>query len=362
MRFKDKYISFFRRGACLLLAACLSLGALSGCALMVSEKEGTEIIMDTIVTINIAAKAERIVYDAEDQGGSKSFFWDRAYDIYHELIGLGKDLEKKELSRFEPESEIYKINASAGDPEGYPLSEEMEEILKTCLEISDKTDGAFDISIGALIDLWNIEGAVKEESEFRVPSGEEIKKALSKCGYEKIKIDNHRIFIPEGMILDLGAVGKGIYLDRTGIREDDILRGTVSAGGSIRTIGSKPDGKPWYIAITDPFKKGTSITMTPVTGDALVSTSGNYERYIDLDGTRYHHILDPATGKCADSGFVSVTVILPEKEGERRGLLTDALSTAIFILGEDFGEKVVKEHGAKVIMIRDDGEIVEFGN
>ena len=362
MRFKDKYRAFFRRSLTLLCIAGLLISSLSGCAAFISEKEGSEIIMDTIVSINIAAKAERIVYDTEAQGGSKSFFWDRAYDIYHELIGLGEDLEEKELSRFEPESEIYKINASAGDPKGYPLSEEMEEILKISLEISDKTDGAFDISIGALIDLWNIEGAVKEESEFKVPSDEEIKKALDKCGYEKIKIDNHRIYIPEGMILDLGAVGKGIYLDAVGRGGKDILRGTVSAGGSIRTIGSKPDGKPWYIAITDPFKKGTCIMMTPIEGDGLVSTSGDYERFVEFEGTRYHHILDPGTGRCADSGLSSVTVILPEKEGERRGLLTDALSTAIFILGEDFGEKVVKEYGAKVILIRHDGEIVEIGN
>ncbi|MCR4618025.1 MAG: FAD:protein FMN transferase, partial [Lachnospiraceae bacterium] len=227
--------------------------------------------------------------------------------------------------------------------------------ISKCLEISKATDGAFDITLGAVIDLWDIEGAIKESAEFKVPTDKEIKDALDKCGYEKVKIQDHRIYIPEGMILDLGAVGKGIFLDEVMSEKEKISRGTLTAGGSVYCIGQKLTGEAWVIGIKNPFDTSGSMINTSVSPDSVVSTSGDYERYIESDGIRYHHIIDKSTGYPADSGLSSVTVIMPAGNG----LLSDALSTAVFILGADRAQELADKYGAQIIMITSSGDIIK---
>ncbi len=274
-----------------------------------------------------------------------------------DLINIGNKLERDLLSHRIADSEISKINASAGATDGYQISAEMENILTTCLQISSDSNGAFDITIGALTELWDIDGwaSGENEGEFIPPSADMISDALSHCGYEKVRIENHRIYMPEGMKLDLGAIGKGIYLDecRSYVEEnqnDSLLTGIIAAGGSILTIGEKEGG--WTIGITDPFNSGEIYDKISVSGYKNTSTSGSYERFVEYRGDRYHHIINPLTGYptgCAENDTkdypASVTIISDS------GLLSDALSTACFVLGETDGRELAKKYDADIYVI-----------
>ncbi|MBR1862042.1 MAG: FAD:protein FMN transferase [Lachnospiraceae bacterium] len=346
----DSVSNVIRHFGCRLGAASL-LGvlvlALTGCGAFpapgYSEKTGAEVMMDTYMTFSIKARPG-----------------ENADSLYDSIVDKGRFLEKDLISGYIEGSELSRINESAGKAEGYPLSGEMEEYLTDCLEISEKSGGAFDISLGALIELWNLEDAIKNETrDYIPPADEEISDCLKSCGYEKIRIEDHRIFIPEGMRLELGAVGKGILLDSAGEEVSKISSGILAAGGSIRTIGYKPGGGKWNIAVRDPFDTGEIAESVGLLGDYFVSTSGDYERFIKADDKKYHHIFDPKTGYPADSGLTSVTVVMKAEEGS--GLLSDALSTAIFVLGENEGRVLANEYGVYVIMIRDDGKIVRYG-
>ena len=130
-----------------------------------------------------------------------------------DLVNLGNTMEKESLSRRISTSEIAKINRSAGTTDGYLLSGDMEELLSRCFQLSEDTGGAFDITLGALISLWDIDSYAagdKDEADFVPPSDGEIQKALEYCGYDKVRIEDHRIYMPKWMSLDLGSVGKGI--------------------------------------------------------------------------------------------------------------------------------------------------------
>ncbi len=274
-----------------------------------------------------------------------------------DLIAIGNRLEHDLLSHRISDSEISLINGNSGTPEGYPLTAEMEEILTTCLQISADSNGAFDITIGALTDLWDIDGWASGENdgEFIPPSADMISDALSHCGYEKVRIEDHRIYMPEGMKLDLGAIGKGIYLDecRSYIQENQTtndLSGIIAAGGSILTLGEKEGG--WTIGITDPFNSGEIYDKLSVSGYRNTSTSGSYERFVEYRGVRYHHIINPLTGYptgCAEDNnkdySASVTIISDS------GLMSDALSTACFVLGETKGRELAKKYGADIYVI-----------
>ncbi len=275
-----------------------------------------------------------------------------------EFVKLANNLEKEKLSRRITSSEIAKINESAGNPEGYPLSSDMEKLLTACLDVSEKSEGAFDITLGTLIELWDIDGWAGgengEASSFVPPTEEDIQNALSFCGYEKVKIEDHRIYIPAGMIIDLGAVGKGLYLDECKSIATEDISGIISAGGSVLPLGEKADGSSWKVGITDPFRSGELYGTIAVTGGKCVSTSGNYERFVEYEGKKYHHILDSKTGYPAwldgdDSGIASVTVVSDS------GLLSDALSTACYVAGEERAIALADEFSADIVIVGNDG-------
>lgn len=291
------------------------------------------------------------------------------------LVSIGNTLERDMLSRRIESSEIAKINASAGDENGYPLSEEMEELLNTCFDISEKSEGAFDVTLGSLIELWDIDGWASGErgdvAEFVPPSEAEIAKALESGGYRKVRIEDHRIYLPKGMILDLGAVGKGLYLDKCK-EETGETTGIISAGGSILIVGEKPDGTGWKVGITNPFGDDLYATAK-VEPYKCVSTSGNYERFVEYEGTRYHHILNPATGypawthiggseekstegEAKAAGIASVTIVSDS------GLISDALSTACYVLGEKKAMELADLYEAEIMIIRNDGTSVQSGD
>lgn len=332
---------------CLVLISLLvcNLLLLSGCGARYEEYSSVCVLMGTFFSASFGV-----------EGGTK------ASKVWDDFVSAGEELEQQKLSWRNAETEIAKINCSAGDNDGYLLSEDMEEIISICLELSERTDGAFDISIGNLTRLWNIDEAAENADAFILPSQSSIDDAIEHGGYKNIAIKDHRIYLEEGTLLDLGAIGKGVFLDRA---MEAVLPQTrfavLSAGGSILTFGQKANKNPWNVAIVDPFDSSKTVDSLKLAGNYFVATSGSYERFVDYEGRRYHHIINPKTGYPADSGIVSVTVVMParragnEKNSDHTGLLSDALSTAIFVLGEAEGIELALEYGAEIMIVREDG-------
>lgn len=334
----------------LFFCAVLSLpGMLVGCTAGYDDHSAAGTMMGTIFTAEFRARGAG-----------------RGNEVWGRLTDAGNELESGLISRRIENSELAQINASAGCEEGWPVSEELEDYIALCIRLSQDTEGAFDISIGALTELWNMDEAAANPEAFIVPNEESIAEALSVSGYEKIRIENHRIYIPEGMKLDMGAIGKGIYLTNAlDILKKEASYGVISAGGSILTYGSRPGNSTWRVGIVDPLDTSKTKTVIKVEGINYISTSGDYERFVEQDGIRYHHILNPLTGYPADSSVRSVTVIVSGdyenasiREGSKyAGLLSDAISTAVFVLGEEKGLVLAKEYGVDILIVRNDGSM-----
>jgi thiamine biosynthesis lipoprotein len=233
------------------------------------------------------------------------------------------------LSKYKSESEIAKLNKEGilkASPETYYIIKESVEFYKI-------TQGAFDITVGPLLDLWGF-----TQKQYRVPCEAEIKEALKKVGSDKIifnATDNMVKFKVPGMKLDLGGIAKGFALDCAveKLRAVNIDSCLINAGGQVYALGKKFT-KPWKIAIKNPNKAG--ITDILELENESASTSADYEQHFIDKGRKYGHIINPKTGYPIDSDIASVTVIA------HSGLTADTLSTAIFILGEKEGIKLKK--------------------
>lgn len=227
------------------------------------------------------------------------------------------------LSVGDPESEISRINSG----ETVRLSGDTKTLAERSLDLYEQTEGAYDMSLFPLMELWGFTG-----DNPAVPSDSEIEKTLRLCGSDKVNIENGTITLAEGRGIDLGGIAKGYTGSRIMeiFKENGITSGIISLGGNVQCSGIKPDGSPWRCGITDPESPddGSLLGVLTLTDRAVV-TSGGYQRYFDEGGTRYHHIMDPSTGRPADSGLTSVTVISPD------GTLADGLSTACFVMGKE---------------------------
>lgn len=280
-------------------------------------------------------------------------------DAAEEIDAILRELESGELSWRLETSELYRINGTAGAEEGVIVSDTLAALLERCLEMSRNSGGAFDVTMGPVVRLWDLDSWASGErtGEFAPPDAQALEEALSRCGSGRLRTDGEsgRFFLPEGMSLDLGAVGKGIALDRILAylqEQDEITGATVSVGGSVLTYGEKPGGDAWRVGIVNPRKTSEYIGILSLEGQWCISTSGDYERYVEKDGVRYHHIIDPATGYPADSGVTGVTVLTKD------GFQSDALSTACFILGEEEGLKLAESCGAEALFVKKDGSVV----
>lgn len=318
-----------------LILSCCGCGA--GQTGQVWQMQNVDTAMGTVIS--------QTLYTTEDETGTAA-----------EIMELLRELEENMLSRRLDTSEVWGLNAAAGRAEGGSLSVSMEEILQSCLEMWAKSDGAFDVTMGQVVSLWDIDGwaAGEREGTFAPPEEERLRMALESCGSGSLDIKDGRLYLPEGMQLDLGAVGKGIALDHilAHLREKDEITGAViSLGGSILTYGQKPEGGCWNVGIADPADTASNVGILTLEGEWFISTSGDYERYAEVDGIRYHHIIDPATGYPADSGVAGVTILTKD------GFLSDALSTACFILGEEKGMNLAESFGAEVLFVGKDGSI-----
>ena len=241
-----------------------------------------------------------------------------------------------------PASQISKLNEDgAGTLDGIA-----GEIFSEAVSAAESTGGAFDPSLGNIIDLWDIDGG----SEL-VPSEQQISEALSLSGCGRIETNGEKIYL-NGTRIDLGGIAKGYALDRMAenCRTSGIESGLIDFGGSIAAIGNRPDGSKWTVGIKDPNSQG-GVAATVKLSDAFVSTSGIYERYFEKNGKIYHHIFDPETGKPVDNGLAGVSVVSDS------GILTDIMSTALFAMGADKGLAYSEDNSIAAVFISKDGEI-----
>ena len=249
-------------------------------------------------------------------------------------------------------SDIAFLNSADAD-ENVLVNPLTADILRAGLDIGEKTGGALDITLYAVSQLWDY----KSENP-QVPDEAAVQAALEKSGRGRVRVEGNSV-CTGGAQLDLGAIAKGAVGDEVVacLKERSVTRALVNLGGNILTLGEKADGSPWVIAVDSPFGEGYAGRIE-VGGGKAVATSSGAQRYFEKEGVVYHHILDPETGYPARSGLASVTVIADD------GLTADALSTALFVAGEEQAARILEEQYPQVgaVLIRDDGSIRKLGD
>lgn len=247
------------------------------------------------------------------------------------------DETEKDLSWRIADSDIYKINNAGGKPA--MISDRTRKIIAECIDVSNMSSGVFDITAGAVTKLWDFGG-----DNQRLPNDEEIKAQLPYINYKDIVIDDTdgTVCVQKGQSLDLGAVGKGAACDELLIvlNNERVKSAVVSVGGSLIIFGSKT----FNIGIANPENSNEAVGTLKL-NNTCVSTSGDYEKVFEQDGKKYHHILDPKSGYPAQSDLSSVTVIC------QSGLISDALSTACYILGYEKSQPLLEKYGAKAVFV-----------
>jgi FAD:protein FMN transferase len=255
-----------------------------------------------------------------------------AFDEIKRIEGL--------LSKYDPQSEISRLNI-AGE---LKVSPDAFYVIKKAKEFWQASDGAFDITVAPLADLWGF-----TNKEYSVPASQDLARALTLVGSDKIALnenDNVIKFLVPGMKIDLGGLAKGYAVDCAikKLKDAGVASGLINLGGQIFCLGNK-SGRPWKIAIRDPRYKSTLDYELELV-DRAVSTSGDYEQYFTKEGKRYCHIINPKNGYPVEAHFESVTVLAAD------GLTADALSTSMFILGRIKGQALLKRFpGAEAVFI-----------
>ncbi len=310
----------------LLLFLCAFLFVCAGCGSDGQVKEYTSEIfaMDTYMSLDVYCTGQDVV--------------DRAAARIREIEDL--------FSVTDEQSEIYAVNENGSAR----VSEETTSLLERTLELCKLTDGALDISIYPVARAWGF-----TTEEYRIPDSGELSELLKYVDYSQIQIDGDQVTLGENMMIDLGSVVKGYTGDEVVemLSEEGVTSALLNLGGDVRTLGAKPNGNLWNIAIRDPNDSNGYAGIVSVENKSVV-TSGGYERYFEgSDGEIYWHIIDPATGSSARSGLISVTIVSDS------GLYGDALATALFVMGETKAVEFWRERqDFDMILITDDGRLL----
>ena len=293
--------------------------------------------------------AERDVF-AMDTFMTMKAYGSRAETALEEAEQRIRQLED-ELSVTSSDSDICRINSADG--ESVEVSEDAVTLIEAGISYWNETSGALEISVYPVLAEWGF-----TTGEYKIPDPEKLKSLLANVDSGKIEVDSSSVRIPEGSKIDLGALAKGYTGDEIMdiCRENGVTSALISLGGNVQTLGKKPDGSEWKVAVKDPFAPDTNMCVLCVSDKAVV-TSGNYERYFTGDdGRDYWHIIDPKDGYPADNGLVSVTVI-----GES-GLRCDALSTALFVAGTEGAKSYLREHtDVDAVLVTDDDRLLYTG-
>lgn len=250
------------------------------------------------------------------------------------------------------DSEISNINADPTLAGGHTISAETYELLSLALRVAEETGGAFDPTVGAVAALWGI-----GTENARIPADAEIEKALQTIDWRKVRLWReeasdeqspgvYKASAGEGQVLDLGGIAKGFAADRAAdiLRSRGVKSALIDLGGDLAVVGKSPKGRPWRLGLQHPDEaRGNYFAVVTATDAALV-TSGTYERFFERDGVRYHHILDPASGRPSRSDLKSVSVIMKTGGEEKNSARSDALSTALFVMGMEHARAFLERH------------------
>lgn len=317
-----------KRMTALLLAALLFLILLPGCSTSPQALSRTDYLLDTVVTLTLYGAAEADLDAA-----------------FREIRRLG-DL----LDAYDPFSDLGWLQAAAGQ-KPVAVAPETMELLIFAKEMYERTGGRFDVTVGPLIDLWDVRNGGY------YPTAEELTAALAMTGVDDLVLDEAAgtaYLARPGMRVDLGALAKGYIADRVKalLLERGVQSGVLDLGRNILLIGEKPDGAAFKLGIQSPEAAGDMLRVLSLRDRSLV-TSGTYERYFEYEGRRYHHVLDPFTGFPADTGLAAVTIL------SASSLWGDALSTACLLLGVADGLALIDSiPDAEALFVLTDGTVV----
>jgi len=293
-----------------------SLSLLAGCSKNNKTSEPlskSELLMGTVVTVSL--------YDSDNE------------EILNKVFDKVKELESI-LSINENGTLVDKINDEAGISP-VKVDDYTYAVVKKGIEYSKLSNGLFDISVGPIVKLWSI-----GLPEAKVPTQEEINERLPLIGYSDIELNDadKTIYLKrKGMMIDLGGIAKGYTADVISdlLTEEGVKSAIINLGGNVYAHGKKPNGSDWRIGIQDPFTERGGIIGTITTNNKSIVTSGIYERYIEKDGVKYHHILSPKTGYPYENEIAGITIV------SDKSIDGDALSTSVFAMGVEEGMKFV---------------------
>ncbi len=315
---------------CLIVLLIFSAGCGTDALIAPKAYKETQFLMDTVIDITAYGQGNETAVKA-------------AFDEFARINEL--------TNRFDDNSQVAKINQAAGKHK-VQVDPDIIAMLKLARDRSEKSEGALDVTVGALTELWG----VGHKGEY-VPSQAEIKSVLPLVNYRLLELNDQEntVFLPQaGMRIDLGAVAKS-YANRKAIeilKAKGIKSALINAGGEVRVVGTRPDGQAWRVGVQDPRNmEGLAAKVALTEWDSL-ETSGDYQRFFIKDNVRYAHIIDPRTGS-QPGQVISVTVI---SKAERDA---DVLSTALFVLGVEKGQQLLRQFpDTEAIFITNDGQKV----
>lgn len=261
---------------------------------------------------------------------------------------------EKLISSWDSKSQTSEVNNNAGI-KAVKVDRELYDLVKRAIRISQLTDGAFDITYASMDKIWKYDGSMKE-----IPSQDEILSSISTVGYHNLVLNDidHSIFLKlKGMKMGFGGIGKGYAADMAKklLQSRGVIAGIINASGDMNTWGKQINGEEWKVAITNPLDKNKAFALLPITDGAVV-TSGNYEKFVNFNGKRYSHIIDPRTGY-PSTGIISATVFAPKAE------LADALATSVFVMGKEVGlNRINQLPQIECIIIDEQGNIFTSNN
>lgn len=274
-------------------------------------------------------------------------------ETLQQKIQLQLDADDQLLSTWKPDSALMRFNHSQSTTL-WPVNEAMADIVTEALRIGAKTNGAMDVTVGPLVNLW---GFGPDKQPVTNPGDEQIAAARARTGLQHLTVISRagqqylQKDIPD-LFVDLSTVGEGYAADHLArlMEQEGISRYLVSVGGALVSRGMNGEGKPWRVAIQKPTDRENAVQAIVDINGHGISTSGSYRNYYELDGKRISHVIDPQTGRPIEHTLVSVTVIAPS------ALEADSWDTGLMVLGPEQAKEVVREQGLAVYMIVKDGD------
>ncbi len=358
-----------KRISAAIVAAALSMSMLTACSSGSASNDASSVSSESSSLLGDVSEESSDDEDGvtiskesmETPSASQDIF---AMDTYMTVTAYGEKCTEAvqaavdEINRLDDlwsvgnsESEISILNENGS----VILSDETYTVVKEALELYDSTGGLFDITVYPLMVEWGF-----TTEDYKVPTDEKIKELLKLTGIDKISLDDetHQITLETGTQIDLGGIAKGYTSAKIMdiFSEYGIVSGLVSLGGNVQLYGTKVDGSDWRVGVENPDNTIKALSTSDYIGvvqisDKALITSGGYQRYfIDENGEKHHHIIDPRTGSPSNSGLISVTIVSDD------GLLADGLSTSLFIMGKDDAISYWHEHSDQFDFILVDSE------